>query len=89
MPGARACQMAELRFFGGRSVEETAEVLKVSLDTIHRDFRDSRKPWLRRELTRGRVRRAVRLAGRNLRVHHAALEMPPGGACVLDGGVRP
>jgi RNA polymerase sigma-70 factor (ECF subfamily) len=50
---ARKCQMVELRFFGGLSVEETAEVLKVSPDTIHRDWRFA-KTWLRRELTRGR-----------------------------------
>jgi RNA polymerase sigma-70 factor, ECF subfamily len=31
--------MVELRFFGGLSVEETAEVLQVSPDTIQRDWR--------------------------------------------------
>jgi RNA polymerase sigma factor (TIGR02999 family) len=49
---ARKCRMVELRFFGGLSVEETAEVLQVSPDTIHRDWRFA-KTWLRRELTRG------------------------------------
>ncbi len=44
--------MVELRFFGGLSVEETAEVLQVSPDTIQRDWRFA-KSWLRRELTRG------------------------------------
>jgi RNA polymerase sigma-70 factor (ECF subfamily) len=48
---ARKCRMVELRFFGGLSVEETAEVLEVSHDTIHRDWRFA-KTWLRRELTR-------------------------------------
>jgi DNA-directed RNA polymerase specialized sigma24 family protein len=33
-------------------VEETAEILKVSPDTIHRDWRFART-WLRRELSRG------------------------------------
>lgn len=49
----RKGQMVELRFFGGLSVEETAEVLKVSAETIHRDWRLA-KVWLRRELQRNR-----------------------------------
>jgi RNA polymerase sigma factor (TIGR02999 family) len=49
---ARKCRMVELRFFGGLSVEETAEVLQVSPNTILRDWRFA-KSWLRRELTRG------------------------------------
>jgi DNA-directed RNA polymerase specialized sigma24 family protein len=40
----------ELRFFGGLSVEETARVLKVSPDTVMRDWRLA-KVWLLRELT--------------------------------------
>ncbi len=48
---ARKCRIVELRFFGGLSVEETAEILQVSPDTIHRDWRFA-KTWLRRELTR-------------------------------------
>jgi DNA-directed RNA polymerase specialized sigma24 family protein len=39
----------ELRFFGGLSVEETAEVLKVSPETVARDWKFA-KSWLRREL---------------------------------------
>ena len=39
----------ELRFFGGLSVQETAEVLKVSPDTVHRDWRLA-KAWLAREM---------------------------------------
>ena len=39
----------ELRFFGGLSVEETAEVLHVSPDTVKRDWRLA-KLWLLREL---------------------------------------
>ena len=46
--------MVELRFFGGLNVEETAEALEVSVDTVHRDWRFA-KTWLRRELTRGPV----------------------------------
>ncbi len=48
---ARKSQMIELRFFGGLSVEETAEVLKVSRDTVLRDWRLA-KSWLLRELSR-------------------------------------
>src|SRR5262249_999027 len=40
----------ELRFFGGLSVEETAEVLKVSRETVMRDWRLA-KVWLLRELS--------------------------------------
>jgi RNA polymerase sigma factor (TIGR02999 family) len=36
---ARKGQIVELRFFGGLSVEETAEVLHVSPDTVKRDWR--------------------------------------------------
>ncbi len=45
----RKSQVVELRFFGGLSVEETAAVLKVSQETVHRDWRLA-KSWLRREL---------------------------------------
>ena len=41
--------MIELRFFAGLSVEETAEVLHVSPDTVKRDWRLA-KLWLLREL---------------------------------------
>lgn len=46
----RKAKVVEMRFFGGLSVEETAEVLKVSQDTILRDWRLA-KVWLLRELT--------------------------------------
>jgi RNA polymerase sigma factor (TIGR02999 family) len=49
---ARKSQVVELRFFGGLSVEETAEVLKVSAETVMRDWRLA-KVWLRREMLRG------------------------------------
>ena len=48
----RKSRMIELRFFGGLSVEETAEVLHVSRDTIKRDWRLA-KLWLLRELEAG------------------------------------
>jgi RNA polymerase sigma factor (TIGR02999 family) len=48
---ARKSQVVELRFFGGLSAKETAEVLKISEETVLRDWRFS-KSWLRRELTK-------------------------------------
>ena len=45
----RKSRVIEMRFFGGLSVEETAEVLKVSPDTVMRDWRLA-KAWLLREL---------------------------------------
>ena len=45
----RKSRVIELRFFGGLSVEETASVLKVSSDTVMRDWRLA-KAWLLREL---------------------------------------
>jgi hypothetical protein len=38
--------MVELRFFGGLSVEETAEILQVSADTIQRDWRFAKPPQI-------------------------------------------
>ena len=46
---ARKSQVVELRFFGGLSVEETAEVLGISVETVKRDWRFA-KLWLAREL---------------------------------------
>lgn len=46
----RVSQMVELRYFGGLSEEETAEVLKVSCDTVLRDWKFA-KAWLHRELS--------------------------------------
>ncbi|MBL8292995.1 MAG: sigma-70 family RNA polymerase sigma factor [Bryobacterales bacterium] len=46
----RKASVVELRFFGGLKIEETAEVLKVSPDTVRRDWRLA-KAWLMRELS--------------------------------------
>jgi len=48
---SRKGQVVELRFFGGLSVEETAEVLRVSVETVQRDWKVARM-WLMRELSR-------------------------------------
>jgi len=48
----RKAQVVEMRFFGGLSVEETADVLKVSAATVMRDW-NTAKAWLYRELAGG------------------------------------
>ena len=48
---ARKGQVVELRFFGGLTVEETAEALNVSPETVMRDWRLA-KAWLLREMSR-------------------------------------
>ena len=48
----RKGRVFELRYFGGMSVEEVAEVLRVSEETIARDWKIA-KLWLRREIARG------------------------------------
>jgi len=45
----RKAKVIEMRFFGGLSVEETAEVLKISPETVMRDWKMARA-WLMREL---------------------------------------
>jgi RNA polymerase sigma factor (TIGR02999 family) len=48
----RKAQVIELRFFGGLTVEETAEVLKISPQSVMRDWKLA-KVWLMRELRQG------------------------------------
>ena len=45
----RKAEVVELRFFGGLSVEETAEVLKISAQSVMRDWKLARS-WLAREM---------------------------------------
>jgi RNA polymerase sigma-70 factor (ECF subfamily) len=49
---ARKARVVELNYFGGLSVEETAHVLGVSVETVARDWRMA-KLWLQRDLSRG------------------------------------
>jgi RNA polymerase sigma-70 factor, ECF subfamily len=51
----RKSRVIELRFFGGLSVEETAAILSVSVDTVMRDWKLA-KAWLLRELRSGHQR---------------------------------
>jgi RNA polymerase sigma-70 factor, ECF subfamily len=46
----RKSRVGELRYFGGLSLEETAEVLQISLMTVRRDWRAA-KAWLYRAVT--------------------------------------
>jgi RNA polymerase sigma factor (TIGR02999 family) len=48
----RKSRVVEMRFFGGLSVEETATVLNVSVDTVMRDWKLA-KAWLLREMRGG------------------------------------
>jgi RNA polymerase sigma factor (TIGR02999 family) len=50
----RKVQVVEMRFFGGLSVDETAEVLKISSVTVMRDW-STAKAWLYREMTGGKT----------------------------------
>ena len=47
---ARKSDVVEMRFFGGLSIDEAAEALHVSPETVQRDWRYA-KAWLRRELS--------------------------------------
>ena len=49
----RKSRVVELRFFGGLAVKETAEMLKVSSETVMRDWKLA-KVWLLRELSGGK-----------------------------------
>jgi RNA polymerase sigma factor (TIGR02999 family) len=48
----RKSQVVELRYFGGLSIEESAEALKVSPDTVMRDWKLA-KVWLLRQIRKG------------------------------------
>jgi RNA polymerase sigma factor (TIGR02999 family) len=50
----RRAQVVEMRFFGGLSLEETAEALKISVSTVKRDWNGA-EAWLYRELTKGEL----------------------------------
>jgi RNA polymerase sigma factor (sigma-70 family) len=45
----RKSRVAELRFFAGLTVEETAEALSISPETVNRDWRLA-KAWLKKEI---------------------------------------
>ncbi len=49
---ARQCRVVEMRFFGGLTAEESAEILHISVDTVLRDWRAA-KAWLYSEMSGG------------------------------------
>ena len=51
---ARQAQVFKMRYFAGLSVDETAEVLEISPQSVMRDWKLA-KAWLRREIGKGRV----------------------------------
>lgn len=55
---ARKAKVVELRYFGGMSVEETAEVLGVHPNTVINDW-SLAKMWLKREISRETARHAT------------------------------
>ena len=71
----RKSRVIEMRFFGGLSVEETASVLRVSTDTVMRDWRLA-KVWLRREM-RGLAPMTPERWKRTEELYHAARARPP------------
>lgn len=50
-------RIVELRFFGGLTIEETAEVMQVSHSTVEREWKIA-KAWLKRELTKSELTRS-------------------------------
>jgi len=54
----RKSRVVALRFFGGLGVKETAQVLKVSPDTVLRDWRLA-KAWLKREMSKGKSEKSA------------------------------
>ena len=70
----RKSQVVELRFFGGLDVKETAEVMKVSVDTVIRDWKFA-KVWLLQDL-RGESRHGPDRWRKIKRLYHSALNVP-------------
>jgi RNA polymerase sigma factor (TIGR02999 family) len=62
----RQSQVVELRFFGGLSVQDTAESLRMSVDTVKRDWRFA-KLWLMKELSPTRLSGGVESPRRRAR----------------------
>ncbi len=50
----RQARVVELRYFGGLSVEDISEVMKISTRTVDRDW-EFAKAWLKREISRQRI----------------------------------
>jgi RNA polymerase sigma factor (sigma-70 family) len=53
----RKSQIVEMKFFGGLTTEEVAEVLKVTSRTVEREWRKA-KAWLNRAISKGELNEA-------------------------------
>jgi len=53
----RKSQIVEMKFFGGLTTEEVAEVLKITTRTVEREWRKARA-WLNRAITKGATNEA-------------------------------
>jgi len=54
---SRKSQIVEMKFFGGLTTEEVAEVLKVTSRTVEREWRKA-KAWLNRAISKGAINEA-------------------------------
>ena len=93
---ARQGQIVELRYFGGLSESEVAEVLSISRSTVTREWQIARG-WLYRRVTTGQCKTSPdgqSVLGRVKEVLDAALDRPPGeragsfSTCGDDGALR-
>ena len=62
----RQSKVVELRYFGGLTMEETAEVLGLSLSTVEREWRLARA-WLKQELASDQLK-AIRVKSKSVRL---------------------
>jgi RNA polymerase sigma-70 factor (ECF subfamily) len=69
----RKGRVVELRYFGGLTVEETASVLRVSPETVMRDWKMA-KSWLFRELARSGSRQVASPIQDSIPIQHAGME---------------
>lgn len=53
----RKSQIVEMKFFGGLTTEEVAEILKVTTRTVEREWGKARA-WLNREISKGAISEA-------------------------------
>ena len=90
----RKGQVVEMRFFGGLSIEEVAEVLKVSNETVMRDWRFA-KVWLLQGTRAGRLSMKAERWEQVEQLYHSALEKEAdqrsdflAKACAGDEGLR-
>jgi len=84
----RKARVVELRFFGGLSVEETAEVLKISPITVMRDW-NTAKAWLYRELSGEKSDGLRSLENRSIAFYGLCWNARRASERILTSGLRP